>query len=218
MPKKIILLMGPQGSGKGTQGEKLSVFLNIPSLSVGNLLATEGKQATERGHLINDLYTQGKLIPDYITKDLVAETIAGPEYARGFLLDGYPRNLEQARDVDDIAKPTLAILFQLSDEEAIRRLAGRRVCPQCKKIYHIEYNPPPVGGCPCGGVPVQRPDDTPDALAKRLEIYHHDTEPVLQLYRDRGILIEIDAAPPIEEVFGVLKEKLLTASKFDIRN
>lgn len=208
MDKKIILLMGPQGSGKGTQGEKLSALLGLPSLSVGNLLAAEGKKYTERGRLIGDLYHQGKLTPDHITKALVAETVAGPEYERGFLLDGYPRNLQQARDVDEMAKPTLAILFQLSDEEAVRRLSGRRICPQCKKIYHIEYNPPPANGCPCGGMPVQRPDDTPEALRQRLAIYHHDTEPVLDHYRQQNILIEIDATPPIEKVFESMMQKL----------
>ncbi len=200
--------MGPQGSGKGTQGERLSVLWGIPALSAGNLLVPETKKDTERGRMIRDLYMAGKMVPDYISKELVSDVLQTPACKNGAMLDGYPRNLAQARDVDEIAPPTLAILFQLSDVEAIRRLSGRRVCPQCKKIYHIEYNPPPVNGCPCGGVPVQRPDDTPFALAQRLEIYHRDTEPVIQLYRDRGVLLEINATPPIDEVYEDLVEKL----------
>lgn len=197
-----ILLLGPQGSGKGTQGELLAKKLGIPLISMGDLWRKEIENKTEWGKKYQAAYNQGLLAPDDWTSALAARRIQEPDAKDGFIFDGYPRNLAQKDLSDAFVKFTDAIVLRLSDEEAIKRLSGRRVCSKCGKNYHLDFNPPKASDS-CDGDGAQltvRSDDTPEAVGNRLAIYHAETEPLIDTYRERGILKEVDASKSIEEV------------------
>lgn len=194
-------MIGPQGAGKGTQAERLAQRLGIPVVCTGDLFRQEMSQETDLGREAKGYINQGKLVPDDVTDRMVAKRLQEADAAQGYILDGYPRNLNQVKEYLKIDQPTHAILITLSDNESVRRLGGRRICKACRKIYHIEVSPPPSEGvCECGGELVQREDDTPEAIKERLRIYREDTEPMVDRFREMGILLEIDGNPSIDEV------------------
>ncbi len=198
---KHILLMGIQGSGKGTQGERLSAALRIPTISTGVLLRDNIKRKTEIGVQIQAIIEGGNLAPDSVSGALVAARLQEPDAAAGWILDGYPRNVQQAKDLDTFATLTHVIAITISDDEAVRRITGRRQCSQ-NHIYHVEFNPPKVDGvCDvCGDALVQRADDVEDAVRKRLEIFHAMTQPLIALYEERGLVHRINGEQTIDEV------------------
>ncbi len=198
---KHILLMGIQGSGKGTQGERLSAALRIPTISTGVLLRDNIKRKTEIGVQIQAIIEGGNLVPDSVSGALVAARLQEPDAAAGWILDGYPRNVQQAKDLDTFATLTHVIAITISDDEAVRRITGRRQCSQ-NHIYHVEFNPPKVDGvCDvCGDALVQRADDVEDAVRKRLEIFHAMTQPLIALYEERGLVHRINGEQTIDEV------------------
>ncbi|MDO8581547.1 MAG: nucleoside monophosphate kinase [bacterium] len=207
---KNILLFGPQGSGKGTQGEKLSKHFTIPLFGGGELLREEAAKDTERGRFVGEVLKTGALLPNEITNALVFDRLKKPDTEDGFISDGYPRNKIQEEALRAFL-PTLrggagithVIVLELSDDAAIVRLAGRRLCPKCEAIYHIANKPPKKEGVcdACGGKLIQRSDDTPEAIRKRLGIYHADTAPLLKDYERDGVVVRIPADGEITDVF-----------------
>ena len=213
---KNILLFGPQGSGKGTQGERLAVHYHIPLIGAGVLLREEAKKDTERGRSVREELKSGRLVPEHITNGIVFDRLQESDTERGFILDGYPRNKVQENAFRKFL-PTLrggtgithVIILELSDAAAIARLGGRRFCPKCEEIYHIANKPPKKDGvCDrCGEKLIQRTDDTSEAIKKRLGIYHVNTAPLLKDYERDGVVVRIEASGTIDEVF----ERILQA-------
>ena len=198
-----ILLFGPQGSGKGTQGEKLSAHLGLPLIVTGNIFRENIKNNTPIGETIKGYINAGKLVPDEVTNQMITQRLQQSDCANGFVLDGFPRNLVQANALDAVTKVTHLLHIAVNDAAAIERIAGRRTCVAQGHVYHVKYNPPKVEGiCDLDGSPLkQREDDTEAALAKRLEIYHQETEPLLQHYQQQGVAYTINGEQPIADVW-----------------
>lgn len=205
-----IVMLGVQGSGKGTQADRLSAKLGIPTISTGNLFRAEIERGTGLGREIQTYVARGDRVPSDITTQVMSERLTEDDTAAGFIIDGYPRTAEQAESLDKIMegigrKVTDVVYLRITDDEAVRRLSGRRVCSNkdCETSYHVEFNPPekdPNKCDRCGGLLVQRQDDTPEAIGRRLELYHTDTAPLIDFYKQRGILHEIDGGRPIDQV------------------
>lgn len=214
---KIILMIGPQGSGKGTQSELLAFKLGLPHITVGTLFRTEIAKGSELGTKMKDYMDRGEIVPSDITDRVITERLSRKDAANGMILDGYPRTLEQADKLDNIMSTlgrtiTDVVYLNITHAEAHHRLAGRRVCQNvaCEQNYHLEMNPPTkkAGFCDkCGSVIAQRSDDTPDAIERRLHIYEVDTVPLIELYKGQGYLREMDAMKPI----GDVQQHILTA-------
>jgi adenylate kinase len=209
-----ILIFGPQGSGKGTQAQMLSKLLNIPHISPGvifrQIQKEQGRFGADFAKLVQSYLDQGKLVPDEHTNKLVIDRISQPDCQHGFILDGYPRNKFQA---DFLTKQTdigYIIVINLPDKEGVTRIADRRVCENGHS-YHKKFAPSKEEGiCDFDGLPLyQRSDETEEAIKKRLEIYHRETEPLIDDFRAQGVkIIEIDGRPSIEEVSREIKRKL----------
>ncbi|MEK7067401.1 MAG: nucleoside monophosphate kinase [Patescibacteria group bacterium] len=196
------IILGPQGSGKGTQGLTLAAALQIPHVSTGDVFRDHIARGTALGQQVSALLAGGQLAPDNLTNQMVADRLAKDDAVIGFVLDGYPRNLRQAEFLHTLAPKAMAIVLTLLDDEAVRRIAGRRTCSKCGAVYHMEFNKPrtPETCDACGGVLVQRSDDTESIIRDRLATYHRETEPLLAYYRHQGRLIEVDGTPSIAEV------------------
>lgn len=197
-----IIIMGPQGSGKGTQADILSQKLSIPHVSTGEIFRENIKNQTELGKKIDSIVKSGALVPDEITNEITKERLELPDCANGFILDGFPRNLVQAEFLDKIKTISLVLEVFVDDEEAIKRITQRRTCLKCQKIYHLTYNPPKNDEiCDlCGQKLIVREDDKKESVKRRLAIYHEQTKPLIDYYKARNIYQEIDGAPPIPEV------------------
>ncbi|PIY96341.1 MAG: adenylate kinase [Candidatus Kerfeldbacteria bacterium CG_4_10_14_0_8_um_filter_42_10] len=204
-----IVVFGPQGSGKGTQAEFLSKELNIPWISTGNIYRQNIKAQTELGKLANQYIIEGKLVPDQVTNRLVAERLKEKDAQAGFILEGYPRNRGQAETLDQMTQISAVLEIAISDEEAIRRISGRRVCT-CGMTFHIDFNPPKQEGIcdQCGKKLFQREDDQEETIRQRLAIYHQNTEPLLKEYLKRGILIRVNGEQGISEVKKEIFQKM----------
>lgn len=204
-----ILLFGPQGAGKGTQAERLAKRLGLPAMSMGQLLREAQKKlvGTELGALIEDITTNGGLVPDHVALDVLKVRLQEPDAVNGYIIDGYPRNMEQHKAYIAFDQPTHVFMIELSDEEAVKRLAGRRTCKDCGKIYHLDFDRPKVEGvCDvCGGELIQRVDDRPEAIAKRLGIYHNETEPMAVEFEKMGVLHRVDGRGSMDEVEASIK-------------
>ena len=179
-PRRIIIF-GPQGSGKDTQSERLSRHLKIPPVITGDLFRKEISKRTKIGKIVSRRLKEGKLAPDEITISLVRKKLKEKKLKKGFILNGFPRNLKQAKALDKITAIDWVIELFISDKEGIRRLSGRRLCPVCGATFHLQYKPPKKPGlCDhCRKKLVIREDDKPEIIKKRLSIYHKETEPVL---------------------------------------
>ncbi|MFH0853886.1 MAG: adenylate kinase [bacterium] len=197
-----ILFIGPQGSGKGTQAEKLGVKLNIPYISTGNIFRENISKKTKLGNVAQNFINEGKLVPNDFTNNLVKDRISWRDARRGFILDGYPRNTAQADFLSGIASLDKVFEVYISDGESLSRLSERRSCRKCGAIYHLKYNPSTEEGVcsKCGGELYIREDDKEDKIKERLRIYHEETEKLIEYYRDKGILIRIDGEQSIEKV------------------
>jgi adenylate kinase len=195
-----IVMLGPQGSGKGTQAAKIAEQFDVPHISTGDIFRENIKNQTELGILAQTYTNEGRLVPDELTNRMVADRL-GKE--KGFVLDGYPRNSSQARALDEITHLDHVISIEISDNEAVRRISGRRTCESCGEVFHNVYKKPAENGvCDlCKGKLVQRQDDSEEIVRRRLEIYHEKTKPLVDYYRNEDILIEIEGEQPIEKVF-----------------
>lgn len=199
-----ILLFGPQGSGKGTQGEKLSAWLQLPYIVTGNIFRQNMKDGTDIGKQIQDYINQGKLVPDEVTNTMIGQRVSQPDCQAGFVLDGFPRNMAQADALAKYVVVTDLIYIAVSDAAAIERIAGRRTCVAQGHVYHLTYNPPsqPEICDQDGSALKQRDDDTAAALTQRLDIYHRETEPLIEHYHKLGVVRTIDGEQPITKVWA----------------
>lgn len=178
----IILLIGPQGSGKGTQAQIISTKLGIPHVSTGDILRSNTNKEFRKE--IDSYINQGRLVPNELILKILRHRILEKDCKKGFILDGFPRTLEQARALDKILKIDKVIEISIPDEESIRRLSGRMTCKKCNAVYNTLSSSPKIKNIcdKCGGVLYQRADDNEESIKKRLEIYHKETEPILKHY------------------------------------
>lgn len=225
-----VILMGPQGSGKGTQSERVREQLHLAPVATGELFRSAIKSSSALGQQIKAIYDRGELVPDDMTIALVAERLdqiarEGREGGQvvGALYDGFPRTSAQAEALDQLLaqrgeKIDAVIAIDVPREELIHRLSGRRLCSVCGKVYNVISDPPArLGECDaCGGELVQRADDTPEAVSKRLDLYARETAPLLDRYAGRGVLLHINGDRPIDEVtdaiVSAIRERALADS------
>jgi adenylate kinase len=212
-----LILLGPPGSGKGTQGERLQADFRLPYYATGDILRAAVRDETDLGREAKEYMGRGDLVPDEVIIGVIAERIEGPEAADGFILDGFPRTTAQAEALDEAMdrlsrELTAAILIEVSHEEVVRRLSGRRTCVKGGHIFHVDFDPPKKEGvCDiCGGHLVVRDDDKPDVVRHRLEEYHSKTEPLFSYYEEKGILRRVDGDHPPEEVSDRIRALLAT--------
>ncbi len=204
------VLFGPQGSGKGTQGELLADRFDVPLIGAGEILRAEIASKSHLGNILKEYVDNGLLAPDEIVNAVVSERLKKLDLSKGFILDGFPRNVDQAMQLDRAIKINLAICIKISDTESVRRLVGRLRCTRCKAIYHQTDAPPAKPGvCSiCGGKLAVRADDTPDVIRRRLTAFHYMTEPLLTYYRSRGVLLMVNGEQSIPYVFEDLIKKM----------
>ncbi|MGD8792743.1 MAG: adenylate kinase [Anaerolineae bacterium] len=214
----FIVLLGGPGAGKGTQAELLAENLGIPQVSTGDLFRENLKKQTELGKLAKSYMDRGELVPDEVTVSMVRERLARPDAARGAILDGFPRTIAQAEALEELLSEIgsqLAVVpyIKVPKDILLARLAGRWTCRNCGAMYHQLFNPPQEPGvCDrCGGELYQRPDDTPETQKHRIKVYFEQTAPLIDYYRDKGLLVEVDGRPGIKDIqaglLDVIKEK-----------
>lgn len=206
-----LTVLGPPGAGKGTQAQRLAAELGVPHIATGDMFRQIAGSDTPQGRRMASYMDRGELVPDDLTNEIVAERISQPDAKAGFVLDGYPRSVEQAEILEkELAAQGLAldkaIKFKVTGPEIVARLSGRRVCPVDGSVYHIVNNPPKVPGlCDIDGTPlIQREDDAEDTVLRRLEVYGEQTKPLYDLYREKGLLECVDALGTPEEVHSRL--------------
>ena len=198
-----IILLGPPGAGKGTQAEKLSVYLGIPRISTGDILRHNVAENTDLGKKAKAFMDAGQLVPDDIVMPTMERRLKEPDAKKGFILDGFPRTIAQAEALSKLTPIDTAVSLFLEPEELIKRNTGRRVCPKDDTVYHIWMNPPKKPGIcdKCGTPLIIRADDREDVVRKRIETYEKQTAPLIKYYRDRGLLKEVYASGLIDEIF-----------------
>lgn len=197
-----LILLGAPGAGKGTQAEVLSRMCDIPTISTGNILRAAMKNGTPVGLKAKEYVDSGKLVPDDVIIGIVRERLEQEDCKNGYILDGMPRTIPQAEALEDSGiNVDVALAIEISDEEIVKRMAGRRVCKNCGATYHIVTIKPKVEGiCDnCGGELIIRKDDAPETVLDRLAVYHRETEPLKDFYAKRGKLKTVDNQPTIDE-------------------
>lgn len=203
----FVVLLGAPGAGKGTQAERLSENLGIPQVSTGDLFRENLKKETELGLLAKQYMESGELVPDEVTVGMVRERLSRPDAAQGAILDGFPRTIAQAEALEELLHDMGAELdtvpyIKVPEDVLLARLAGRWTCRKCGAMYHELFSPPQEPGVcdKCGGELYQRPDDTPETQKHRIVVYFDQTAPLIDYYRDKGLLVEVDGRPGIEEI------------------
>ncbi len=210
-----LIMLGAPGAGKGTQAAKVAAKYQIPHISTGDIFRANIKNGTELGKKAKSYMDAGGLVPDELVCDLVADRIAQEDCSRGFILDGFPRTIPQAEALDAAVeklgtKIDYAVDIEVPDENIIERMGGRRACLSCGATYHILFNAPKKDGIcdTCGGNLVLRDDDKPETVKKRLDVYHTQTQPLIDYYSARGNLLEVDGTQGLEDVFASIVGKL----------
>ena len=213
-----ILLMGPPGAGKGTQAAKLAAKFGIPHISTGDMFRAAVKAGTELGKKAKACMEEGRLVPDDVTIGIVRERLSETDAKKGFILDGFPRTVEQANALDGILKDLGlalkgAIDINVPNDLLVERAVGRRVCKQCGATYHVKFQPSKAEGVcdKCGGELYQRGDDSSATITNRLKVYDEQTKPLIDYYKKAGLYTEIDGSQPIE----LVTEALFKALKAD---
>lgn len=206
--KSTIVLLGPPGAGKGTQGEKLTDEFGYTRLSTGDMLREAVRNGTELGKKAKEFMDSGALVPNDLIIGLMKEKIATVK--GGVLLDGFPRTVEQADALGEVMDVDLALDFDVPDEELISRLTQRRSCPDCNAVYHLVTKKPAKEGIcdKCGGKLYQRDDDKEATVKNRLEVYHKNTQPLIDYYRKKGNLVVIPSTGSIDEIFETVKKAI----------
>lgn len=208
-----LVFVGPPGVGKGTYAAAVSQRCGIPHISTGDMIREEIKRGTELGKRLREYVERGALVPDELVTEMVRQRLQQDDCKRGFILDGYPRTLKQAEELDKITTIDLVLNFVAPDEVIIDRISGRRICRRCGAIYHVKYMPPKLPGIcdKCGGELYQREDDKAEVVKKRLEVFREQFTPILDYYRRRGLLVDVDASEQAEKVvprvFAVLESR-----------
>jgi adenylate kinase len=217
MPELNLVLLGPPGSGKGTQGERLNEDLRLPYYATGDILRAAVREETELGRTAKEYMDRGDLVPDEVIVGVIADRIDSGEALDGFILDGFPRTTPQAEALDaklsELGRAVTAVLLiDVSDDEVVRRLGGRRTCEANGHVFHVEFEPPKQEGvCDIDGSElIVRDDDKPEVIRKRLETYHEKTEPLVSYYDSRSVLRRIDGEAAPEEVAEQIRRTLAT--------
>ncbi|MBU9725958.1 adenylate kinase [Diplocloster modestus] len=204
-----IIMLGAPGAGKGTQAEKIAEKYQIPHISTGDIFRANIKNGTELGKKAKTYMDQGLLVPDELVVDLVVDRVQQEDCKKGYILDGFPRTIPQAEALDAALsangeKIDYAVNVEVADENIINRMAGRRACLNCGATYHVVTIPPKEEGIcdKCGNELVLREDDKPETVKKRLDVYHDQTQPLIEYYTAEKILVEVDGTKDMAEVFG----------------
>ena len=204
-------MFGAPGAGKGTQAAILSERLGVPTISTGNILRSAVKNGTSVGLQAKSYMDAGKLVPDQVIIGIIAERLAEADCAKGYILDGVPRTIAQAEALEAAGIRFDCVLdIEVSDQEIVNRMAGRRACTECGATYHVVAAPPKAEGVcdACGGALVQRDDDKPETVLDRLNVYHAQTEPLKEFYAQRGILKSVENRPTIEDTAKAIEAVL----------
>ena len=206
-----IIMLGAPGAGKGTQAKKIAEKYQIPHISTGDIFRANIKNGTELGNKAKTYMEQGLLVPDELVCDLVVDRVKQDDCANGYVLDGFPRTIPQAESLDGALKAMgqkvdYAVNVEVPDENIIRRMGGRRACLACGATYHVENIPPKKEGiCDvCGAELVLRDDDKPETVKKRLNVYHEQTQPLIDYYTNAGVLVEVDGTMAMDDVFAAI--------------
>ena len=217
MSELNLILLGPPGAGKGTQAERLTDDFNVPYIATGNMLRAAVQEQTELGKEAKAYMDEGKLVPDPVITGVILEAIESDDARDGFILDGFPRTIPQADALSEGMKAhdrelTAAILIEVPDEEVLRRMSGRRVSVKTGRVYHVDFDPPKhAGRCDVDGSElVQRADDEPETVKKRLAVYHDQTEPLINYYEDQGLLRRFDGTRSPTEVHDHIRATIAT--------
>jgi len=217
MSELNLVLLGPPGSGKGTQGERLQEDFRLPYYATGDILRAAVREGTDLGREAKEYMNNGDLVPDEVMVGIIGERVASDEAGDGFVLDGFPRTIPQAEALDaklsELGRQlTAAVLIAVPDEEVVRRLSGRRVCVKEGHIFHLEFDPPKNEDvCDIDGSRLEiRDDDKPEVIRNRLAIYHEKTEPLVAYYEERDVLHRVDGTPPPDEVSDRIRAMLAT--------
>jgi len=205
-----LVFLGPPGAGKGTMAARLAEAQGIPHISTGDIFRENINNQTELGKKVKTILDSGDLVPDSLTIELVKDRLQQPDAAKGYILDGFPRTIPQAEALDTFSTVEKVLHFALADEEIVKRLSGRRVHKPSGRTYHVLFNPPKVEGKDdvTGEELIIRPDDQEDAIRNRLSVYRKQTAPLIDYYRSRNLLVDIDASPKPDEVFARLENVL----------
>ena len=211
-----VILLGAPGAGKGTQAERIVAEFGLPHISTGEMLRAAVERGTEMGRAAERFMAAGELVPDEVVIGVVRDRLAEPDTACGFLLDGFPRTLEQAERLDEMLAQmgravTHAVLIDVPEEELVKRISGRRSCGECGKLYNVTFDPPRSEGvCDvCGGALVQRADDNEETVRNRLAVYRGQTAPLVGYYFEKGVLGEAHGGGQLpHEVFEQVREIL----------
>ncbi len=211
----ILILLGPPGAGKGTQAKLLAGEFKVPHISTGDMFRDHKARGTELGKKVQAIMDAGGLVTDDVTNDLVKDRLGRPDVARGFILDGYPRTAAQAQYLDLLLHSlgrqiSRCLSYEVPPELLVERMSGRRSCPKCGAVYHVSQNPPQRDGyCDKDGAGlVQRDDDKPETVRKRLQEYVSKTEPLVRFYRDRNALTQIEGVGTPEGILAATKKAL----------
>lgn len=209
-----IILLGPPGAGKGTQAKSISNRYSIPHISTGDIFRKNISENTPLGIEAKKYMDNGHLVPDEVTINMVKDRLQETDCIGGYLLDGFPRTVSQAEALQQFLiekndSLDTALLIQVPSEYILDRMTGRRVCPSCGASYHIKFNPPVDGKCElCGAEVVQRKDDTEETVKERLDVYEKETQPLIDFYKEKNLLSEVDGTKAINEVFEGICEIL----------
>jgi adenylate kinase len=215
MSEPHVLLLGAPGAGKGTQSKRLADAFGIEHVTTGDALRANKDMDISHMDTVYDTprayMDAGELVPDEVVNEIVKTALSA---ADGYVLDGYPRNLEQAEYLSDITSLDAVVFLDVSEAELVERLTGRRVCDDCGANYHVEFSPPEEDGVcdDCGGDLIQRDDDTEETVRERLRVYEENTAPVVEHYRDEGVLVEVDGEGTPDEVFESIREEVEAAT------
>ncbi|MCI8919851.1 MAG: adenylate kinase [Eubacterium sp.] len=206
-----IIMLGAPGAGKGTQAKRIAEKYSIPHISTGDIFRANIKNGTDLGKKAKEYMDQGLLVPDELTCDLVMDRIQQDDCRNGFVLDGFPRTIPQAEALDGALnkigqKMDFAVDVDVPDENIVNRMGGRRACLSCGATYHVEFNPTKADGIcdACGAQTVLRDDDKPETVQKRLTVYHDQTQPLIDYYKNQGILKSVDGTQPMDSVFDAI--------------
>ncbi len=210
-----IVMLGAPGAGKGTQAEKMAEKYNLPHISTGDIFRKNLKEGTELGKEAKTYMDAGKLVPDELTVRILLDRVGNDDCKNGYILDGFPRTIPQAEALDAelgkmAEKIDFAINVDVPDDSIISRMSGRRACPKCGATYHLEHIPPKQDGiCDvCGAELIIRDDDKPDTVKNRLAIYHEQTQPLVDYYREKGVYHVVDGTLDVDAVFNSIKDIL----------
>jgi adenylate kinase len=207
-----LIFLGPPGAGKGTLAGLVSKDHTIPQISTGDIFRDAIKRETELGKKVKEIVGRGDLVPDELTVSLVKERLAQADAKKGYILDGFPRTIPQAEALEKFQKVDAVINFAIDDDQVIQRLTGREICKQCGAIYHVKNMPSKVKGVcdKCGGPVYTRPDDSLQSITNRLDVYRKQTEPLIQFYRGKKLLKDIDSSKSPEDTRTQIEKELKT--------